>query len=257
MEEHICEYGCSQIAKYKFKNGKWCCSKSTSQCIGLKDRFISVNNVKMKCPSCEKDIVTSCFKQHIASCKINSCLNCGSKINKGKKFCDSSCSAIYNNAHSDNLKNCRRGPLPICGINVWKPKECRRSYKYFCENCGKLTYNKKYCSNKCFREKQAYLKKVEIESNIGRGEPIHPPTLKKYLIQQRGHKCEICNSVTWNNKPIPLVLDHIDGNHTHNTQDNLRLVCGNCDMQLPTYKGKNVGKGRYYRRKRYQEGKSY
>ena len=58
-------------------------------------------------------------------------------------------------------------------------------------------------------------------------------------------------------KPIGLILDHIDGNSDNNSPNNLQLVCGNCDMQLPTYKGKNLGKGRYYRRIRYAEGKSY
>jgi len=29
---NICEYGCGQEAKYQFKNGKWCCSKSHTQC---------------------------------------------------------------------------------------------------------------------------------------------------------------------------------------------------------------------------------
>jgi len=53
------------------------------------------------------------------------------------------------------------------------------------------------------------------------------------------------------------VMDHIDGNADNNSLDNFRLVCGNCDMQLPTYKNKNKGNGRAWRRKRYAEGKSY
>ncbi len=28
----ICDYGCGKEAKYKFKNGRWCCSKTTSGC---------------------------------------------------------------------------------------------------------------------------------------------------------------------------------------------------------------------------------
>lgn len=56
---------------------------------------------------------------------------------------------------------------------------------------------------------------------------------------------------------VPLVLDHIDGNSENNNEENLRYVCGNCDMQLPTYKAKNIGNGRYYRRERYKEGKSF
>lgn len=256
MDEHVCEYGCGQPATHQFKNGKWCCSGSTSQCNGLKDKFISVNNIKIRCQSCGKDIVASCFKQHVLSCKVNECLNCGSKINKGKKFCNSSCSATYNNKYSEKLKNARRGPLSTQRNGVSRSKKDRRAYKYSCGNCSTLTRNKKYCSNKCFREKQAKLKEAEIEYNIAHDKQINQRAFKKYLLQ-RGHKCEICNNTIWNNKPIPLVLDHIDGNHMHNDPSNLRLVCGNCDMQLPTYKGKNVGNGRYYRRKRYREGKSY
>jgi hypothetical protein len=28
----FCEYGCGQVAKYRFKNGKWCCSKNIASC---------------------------------------------------------------------------------------------------------------------------------------------------------------------------------------------------------------------------------
>lgn len=28
----LCDYGCGQEAKYQFNNGKYCCSKNTSQC---------------------------------------------------------------------------------------------------------------------------------------------------------------------------------------------------------------------------------
>jgi hypothetical protein len=29
----LCDYGCGQEAKYQFKNGKWCCSKSHNSCL--------------------------------------------------------------------------------------------------------------------------------------------------------------------------------------------------------------------------------
>lgn len=47
----------------------------------------------------------------------------------------------------------------------------------------------------------------------------------------------------WPTRP-PLVLDHIDGNASNWNENNLRLVCGNCDMQLPTYKSKNRNSAR-------------
>jgi len=80
---------------------------------------------------------------------------------------------------------------------------------------------------------------------------------KKYLKEIRGHRCEMCGIVRWQGKEASLVLDHINGHSENNNLNNLRLVCGNCDMQLPTYESKNKGNGRYYRRKRYKLGKSY
>lgn len=46
----------------------------------------------------------------------------------------------------------------------------------------------------------------------------------------------------WNAQPLPLILDHIDGNRTHNRPANLRLLCPNCNSQLPTQGGKNKGR---------------
>jgi 5-methylcytosine-specific restriction endonuclease McrA len=46
----------------------------------------------------------------------------------------------------------------------------------------------------------------------------------------------------WCGKPVPLELDHIDGDPENNVRENLRLICPNCHAQTPTYKGKNVGK---------------
>lgn len=57
--------------------------------------------------------------------------------------------------------------------------------------------------------------------------------------------------------PLTLILDHIDGNPENNRRDNLRLICPNCDSQLPTYKSRNRGNGRAFRRQRYADGKSY
>ena len=76
---------------------------------------------------------------------------------------------------------------------------------------------------------------------------------RKFLIQLYGHKCSICNLSEWMNKPIPLIVDHIDGNSTNHLIENFRLVCGNCDMQLDTYKNKNRGNGRKYRRDLYKK----
>jgi len=66
--------------------------------------------------------------------------------------------------------------------------------------------------------------------------------LKERIIKQKLIKycCAICElEPYWNNKPMTLVLDHINGSNNDNRLENLRFVCSNCDSQLDTYKSKN------------------
>ena len=47
--------------------------------------------------------------------------------------------------------------------------------------------------------------------------------------------CSICGQKPfWNEKPMSLVLDHIDGDNKNDELSNLRWVCPNCNIQLPT-----------------------
>lgn len=53
------------------------------------------------------------------------------------------------------------------------------------------------------------------------------------------HKCSNCFLTEWLGKPIPLELEHMDGNSSNNLIDNLTLLCPNCHSLTPTYRGKN------------------
>lgn len=63
---------------------------------------------------------------------------------------------------------------------------------------------------------------------------------KGVLIKERGHQCESCSLSEWMNNPIPLELEHIDGNNKNNTKENLKLLCPNCHSLTKTYRGKNI-----------------
>ena len=134
-----------------------------------------------------------------------------------------------------------------------------KSTTIICLNCEKEHFvpNKystrgKYCSINCQHEFQH----KERIANWKSGGKISKNPLKRYLSEKR-EGCWECGITEWNGKLIVLELEHIDGNSENNSEDNLSLLCPNCHSQTDTYKGKNVGNGRHYRRQRYAEGKSY
>jgi endogenous inhibitor of DNA gyrase (YacG/DUF329 family) len=131
-----------------------------------------------------------------------------------------------------------------------------------CLGCGgELTrrHQKLYCSNRCQREleRQQHLQ-AWLTTGVAFVSSARGHYVRRYLLEQQAQQCAICaQPSTWNGLPLVLVLDHIDGDSTHNDRDNLRMVCPNCDSQLPTYKMRNKGKGRYSRRLRYADGRCY
>lgn len=66
--------------------------------------------------------------------------------------------------------------------------------------------------------------------------------LRKRLIREGyfEEKCGECGLTEWRNVPIPLHLEHIDGNHFNNNLTNLKILCPNCHALTPTYGAKNV-----------------
>ena len=120
-----------------------------------------------------------------------------------------------------------------------------------CPVCGKEPARSfyKYCSNACqhaFQSKSIIerWKSGEVTGLSSQGVVSMP--VKKYLRAKFMNKCCLCgwaeiNTVTG---VVPLVADHIDGNWRNNKEENLRLVCPNCDALSPTFSALNKGKGR-------------
>ena len=57
------------------------------------------------------------------------------------------------------------------------------------------------------------------------------------LLKKECLECGITD--TWNNNPISLQLDHINGINNDNRLENLRILCPNCHSQTETFSGKH------------------
>ena len=119
---------------------------------------------------------------------------------------------------------------------------------FTCLNCGKVnpikghSFTNKYCNNKCQAEHRSRsLVDTWKTTPVGtRAWAKVPDWIRKYLIEQRGHRCEVCNNSEHVERhsgnvrdilvahEIPLVVDYRDGNSYNNAEDNLQLICPNC-----------------------------
>lgn len=135
-----------------------------------------------------------------------------------------------------------------------------------CLNCNKETPRARYtyCGNACQIEHQyqSYIKRWKAGEESGlQGLGIVSGYVKRYLRRKFRDRCCLCGWAEINpiTKKAPLVADHIDGNWRNNTENNLRLLCPNCDALTPTYAGLNRGNSRKNRvlSRRAKEGRLF
>lgn len=68
---------------------------------------------------------------------------------------------------------------------------------------------------------------------------ISSKLLKKHLVQSGvKYECKKCGISQWDNQPITLQIDHINGDWKDNRPTNLRFLCPNCHSQTSTYCGR-------------------
>lgn len=177
------------------------------------------------------------------------CKECGKEMtNKyGNMFCSNSCAAKYNNklrkrtvkSEGDVSKSITKAER-----NIVKKESV--TYTKTCAFCGKIFQTKSknavFCSGKCASLKShevAYRDFLENPEKFCKGN-YTPKAFKGEFLEEQGGVCAICGCKPFHNdKPLVFVLDHIDGDASNNRRENLRMVCPNCDSQLPTFKSKN------------------
>lgn len=86
-----------------------------------------------------------------------------------------------------------------------------------------------------------FAKRMSLTDILKENSNYSSDKLRQRLIKE-GYKqaeCEKCRLQEWNGLPIPLELDHCNGNNTDNRLDNLKILCNNCHAQTENYRGRN------------------
>lgn len=134
------------------------------------------------------------------------------------------------NSYSEIL---RKQGKAISGASVKVLKQTLEQYNIEC------SFNTKSIVNK---EKKS-LEKILVQNSTYQSNKLKLRLLEEGL---KENICEICGcSAVWNNKPLVLQLDHINGDHYDNRLENLRIICPNCHSQTETFSNKRNKKHNY------------
>jgi hypothetical protein len=176
-----------------------------------------------------KEIHKAAFEKRIEDYGKNSkkCLHCLTPLSYDKrfgKFCNHTCSAIFN-----NLKKEKK--IKICNY-------CKENFHSRPKIC-------KFCSKECeikFKTEQTISKwkTGHVKGYTGKTMQVSS-WLRKYLFDKFDSKCHMCGwcEINPTTNKIPLEVNHIDGDASNTVEENLELICPNCHSLTPNFRALN------------------
>ncbi len=144
-------------------------AKSLSDCVRI-IKGVNYINGRMK-----KEVIDYCFTNYnldilkqIEQNKKNYCMQCGKEIAPGKKFCNSSCAAKFNNigrVMSDETKKkiSDANRKEVINKITNEPIRNRKRIECICKTCGNLFYSYRksnYCSPTCAGKSEDVKEKI-------------------------------------------------------------------------------------------------
>jgi Zn finger protein HypA/HybF involved in hydrogenase expression len=145
------------------------------------------------------------------------------QLNNGKMCCENNCNKCLalRKRNSEAIKQAHKEGK----LNGWgKQKNVNRNWSK-----GKTFWEDERIKSK-YNKNEIFIENSKCSSHMIKEIYI------KYIVEE--YKCSICGIIDWNNKELVLQLDHINGTHTDNRLENLRLLCPNCHAQTDTFCGK-------------------
>ncbi|WP_018549644.1 HNH endonuclease signature motif containing protein [Streptomyces sp. LaPpAH-108] len=83
-----------------------------------------------------------------------------------------------------------------------------------------------------------------VQQPVGTARRIPGDRLKRAMVAMGvREQCALCGTeAVWRGRPLPLEVDHVDGDWRDSRIENLRFLCPNCHSTTDSYRGR--GKGR-------------
>ncbi|MFI6352075.1 HNH endonuclease signature motif containing protein [Streptomyces sp. NPDC050743] len=97
-----------------------------------------------------------------------------------------------------------------------------------------------------YNQRRRSAEEILVQDTSAHARRIPSRRLKRAMIELGvEERCALCGmEPVWHGEPLPLEVDHIDGDWRNNSVENLRFLCPNCHSTTDTYRGRGKGRAR-------------